>query len=58
MMGRHHPNHTGRVCSQYSLDYILVDSDAKRKVDLLRDAWATEGGIASFHVDNGINEFL
>ena len=38
-------------------DYILIILDAESKVDLLCDAWATEGGIASFHVDNGINEF-
>ena len=46
------------VCSKDSPDDILVNIGSVRKVDVLRDAWATKGGIASFYVNNGINEFL
>ena len=43
--------------SQYPPDNILVDSDAKRKVDLLCYSWTTVGGIAPLRVDNGGYEF-
>ena len=44
------------MCSQDLPDNILVDIGAERKVDLLRDAWATKCGLALFHVVNSINE--
>ncbi len=46
------------VRCQYSPNDILVDNDAELNVDLLRDARATESGVASFQLDSGIDEFL
>jgi len=37
---------------------VLIDLDAERQGDLLRDARTAPGWISILHLDNGFNQFL
>ena len=36
---------------------IFIDSGTERPIDLLRDPRTSESGIASFQIDDGLDEF-
>ncbi len=38
-------------------DYIFIDVDSKRLIDLLCDPWTAEARVAPFQFDNGLDEF-
>ncbi len=40
------------VRGEHASDYVFVDVDSERFVDLLCDSWASEAGITSFQFNN------
>ena len=43
---------------EHATHHILVDGNAERHRDLLRDPWTTPGRMSLFHVDDGCDNFL
>jgi hypothetical protein len=46
------------VAGENAPNNVLIDLDAERQGDLLRDSWTAPGWIAIIHLDHGFNQFV
>ena len=46
------------VLGEHTSDYVFINVESERFVDLLRDSWATKSGITSFEFNNDPNKII